>query len=49
MKELTNAIRSSISFHIPDDESGDSCFDFDEDEVGDVIVWPTSEVQAEAY
>lgn len=49
VKERTNAIRSTVSFDIPDDESSDSSSDSDEDEAGDGVVWPTSGVQAEVY
>ena len=49
VKELTNAIRSSVPFYIPDDECGTSSSTSDEDEAGDGVVWPTSGVQAEAY
>ena len=41
-KECTNAIRSSVSFYIPDDECGNSSSGSDEDEAGDGVVWPTS-------
>jgi len=49
VEERTNVIRSCVSFDIPEDESGDSSSDSDDDEVGDGVVWPTSGVQAEAY
>ena len=38
VKERTNAIRSTISFDIPDEESGDSSSRFDEDEASDGVV-----------
>lgn len=38
VKECTNAIKSSVSFNIPDDKSGDSSSDSEEDEAGDGVV-----------
>jgi len=49
MKESTHVIRCSVSFDIPDDESGDSGSSSDEDEAGDGVVWPTFKVQVAAY
>jgi len=49
VKECTNAIRSSVSFDIPDDESSDSSSGFDKDEAGNGVVWSTLEAQAKAY
>jgi len=49
VEERTNAIRSCVSFDIPEDEYGDSSSDSDDVEAGDGVVWRTSGVQAEAY
>ena len=49
VKERRNAIMSSVSFYIPDDECDNSRSGSDEDEAGDGVVWLTSGVQAEAY
>ena len=38
MKERTKVIRSCVSFDIPEDESGDSSSDSNDDEAGDGVV-----------
>ena len=49
VEERMKVIRSCVSFDIPEDESGNSSSDSDDDEAGDGAVWPTSGVQADAY
>jgi len=49
IEERTKVIRSCVLFDIPEDESGDSSSDSDDDDAGDGVVWPTSGVQVEAY
>jgi len=42
VEEHTKVTRRCVSFDIPEDESGDSSSNSDDDEIGDSAVWPTS-------